>query len=130
MQTPKLLASWIGFAIAALLIATLLFSPPALASTWSETGTSPDQKEHQWIDLDSIAPLSHHRVEVKSRYENQRQSPPDRSTYLTEYDCQSRQFRDRDRNGQPYDQPWMSAAGDPLNAATLKAVCDMKQATP
>ncbi|PSN19495.1 hypothetical protein C7271_06990 [filamentous cyanobacterium CCP5] len=106
----------------------LLWPGPALAATWYETGTSPDQQEHQWIDLDSITPLGRSRVQIKSRYANQRSEPPEISTYLTEYDCQSRQFRDRARNGQPYSQPWMSAAGDPLNAETLKAVCTIIEA--
>lgn len=60
---------------------------------------------------------------VQSLYVDQRRQPAQRTTYQTEYRCQTREFRDVVYNGQPGDLVWHSVESDPLNAQTLDHVC-------
>ncbi|MEB3291008.1 MAG: hypothetical protein VKI82_13915 [Leptolyngbya sp.] len=94
---------------------------PAQATAW--TPVTPAGLEQQWIDTDSIQRLPDGTVQVSSLYINSRRSPPERITYLTEYRCQTEEFRDVASNGEPGDLTWHPVAGDPLNAQTLADVC-------
>lgn len=115
----------ISIGLGLLLTCLLQWPSPVAAATWYETAVSSDRTEHQWVDLDSLLPKGNDRFEVTSLYENHRSDPPQRSLYRTEYRCHTQEFRDLSRNGNSYQQAWMTAAGDPLNYATLKTVCAM-----
>ncbi|MFH7244102.1 MAG: hypothetical protein ACHWZW_14780 [Spirulina sp.] len=98
-----------------------IWGTSAWAGNWLPV--TPAGLEQQFIDVDSIQPQPGGTVQVRSLYLNQRQQPAQRTTYLTEYRCQDRQYRDVEYNGQPGDLTWHSVAGDPLNAQTLDYVC-------
>jgi hypothetical protein len=93
----------------------------AWAGNWLPV--TPAGLEQQFIDVDSIQPQPEGTVQVRSLYLNQRQQPPQRTTYLTEYRCQERQYRDVEYNEEAGDLTWHSVNGDPLNAQTLDYVC-------
>lgn len=115
----------IRIALVGLLLAILWLPTPAIAVSWYQTAEYSRGQEAQYVDLDSLQRLGSDRLQVQSYYVDGRAGEPQRTDYLTEYNCRTRQFRDLQRNGQPYSQPWSAVDGDYLNAETLDYVCDL-----
>lgn len=122
-RTPR---AWRGVLVqwglgAAMALASLIWSYPAEAIPWQPV--TPAGLEQQFIDPASIQTGPEGTVQVRSLYLDQRQSPAQHTTYITEYRCQTREFRDVEYDGQPGNLTWQSVATDPLNAQTLDYVC-------
>ncbi|MGB3137536.1 MAG: hypothetical protein WBG38_12070 [Nodosilinea sp.] len=102
-----------------------MFSYPAsaLAATWQSVAER--QGQQQFVDVDSIEILRG-RVRVRSYYVDSRKGQPERTDYLTEYDCDRRRFRDVDFDGS-VGSSWMPIVFDPLNLAAMKYVCAIAQ---
>ena len=104
-----------------LLMLGLGWGHPAWAGEWRPV--TPAGLEQQFIDAESIQVMPGGTVQVRSLYLNQRKLPHQRTTYTTEYRCQTREFRDVEYDGEPGDLAWSSVDDDPLNAQTLDDVC-------
>lgn len=114
------LVRW-GLGLALAMISLTWGASPAWASDWLPV--TPPGLEQQFIDAASIQTLPGGTVQVHSLYLNQRQQPAQRTTYITEYQCETRQFRDLEYDGKPGGPTWYSVDGDALNAQTLDYVC-------
>lgn len=112
---------FVGWIWVVAVVASITWSYPAWAENWFPV--TPAGLEQQFIDPASIELRPEGTVQVRSLYLDQRQSPAQRTTYITEYRCQTREFRDVEYNGQPGDLTWQSVADDPLNGQTLDYVC-------
>lgn len=98
-----------------------LWGLPAWASDW--VPVTPPDLEQQFIDPASLEHRPGDILRVRSLYVDRRAPTVQHTTYLTEYRCPERLFRDLDSDGQPGGHPWQSVAADPLNAQTLDYVC-------
>lgn len=110
-----------GLGVALTIVSGLVGGCPAWASPW--VPVTPSGLEQQFIDAESVQTMPGGTVQVRSLYVNQQQQPARRTTYLTEYRCQTREFRDVEYNGEPGDLTWHLVTGDVLNAQTLDYVC-------
>lgn len=104
---------------------SLLWPAYALAATWYPVAETAQGQQQQLIDLDSIEPLSLGQVRVASLYLDRRSGTLQQTTYVTEYDCQKRRFRDLLYNGSKGSMKWFPADPDPLNAATMDYLCSL-----
>jgi hypothetical protein len=109
------------------LVAIALFSHPTLAwaTTWVPVADLGQQQ--QFVDVESIQPLGQGHVQARSYYVDQRSGTPQRTTYLTEYDCQVRRFRDVDYDGPVGQATWQPVDPDPLNTAAMEYACGQAQ---
>jgi hypothetical protein len=112
----------IGLIVLSLL---LLWPHPALATTWYPVAAASQGKQQQFVDLDSIEPLGMGQVRVSSIYIDRRSGEAQQTTYITDYDCQKRWFRDVQYNGSTGNSSWLPVDPDPLNAAAMEYVCHM-----
>lgn len=95
----------------------------AVATNWYSVAEASQGRQQQFVDLDSIQSLGAGQVRVGSYYVDSRSGKPERTDYLTEYDCDRRRFRDVEFNGPVGSRGWMPVAPDPLNSAALEYVC-------
>ncbi|WP_299485143.1 hypothetical protein [Acaryochloris sp. IP29b_bin.137] len=109
----------IGLAIAWLLLA----AKPATATTWELAAEADQGLIRQYFDRDSIE-WSGSEVTVISYYINQR-ATPQRTDYVTTYDCRVNQFKDIEINGQIAGEHWHPLIDDPLNEAIRDYLCDI-----
>ncbi len=120
----------LGRAIALLLglcLALAGYPRPALAVTWYPVAEASQGQQQQFVDLDSIEARGRGQVRVGSYYIDRRSGSPQRTTYLTEYDCARRRFRDVVFDGPVGSSRWMPVDRDPLNSAVMEYVCAMVQ---
>jgi len=103
----------------------LLWPTQALAITWYPTAEASQGQQQQLIDLDSIEFLGLGQVRVASLYLDRRSGTAKQTTYVTEYDCQKRQFRDVQYNDSRGSSEWFPVDSDPLNAATMDYLCTL-----
>ncbi len=96
----------------------------ALAATWQAVAEASQGQQQQFVDIDSIEPLGWGHVRVGSYYVDRRSGQPQRTDYLTEYDCDRRRFRDVEFNGPVGSDRWMPVDPDPLNSAAMEYVCE------
>ncbi|TVQ10306.1 MAG: hypothetical protein EA368_07700 [Leptolyngbya sp. DLM2.Bin27] len=82
-------------------------------------------QQRQFVDLDSIKPLGQGHVRVSSYYVDSRSGQPQRTDYVTEYDCDRRRFRDVEYNGPVGSSGWLPVDPDPLNSAAMEYVCGL-----
>jgi hypothetical protein len=115
--------------LVALPMALLLLADPrvAIATTWYPVAEAGQGQQQQFVDLDSLEPLGLGQVRVGSYYVDSRSGTPQRTTYLTDYDCSRRRFRDVAFNGPVGSHEWMPVDPDPLNTATMEYVCAIAQ---
>jgi hypothetical protein len=113
-----------------LLGAIAIFAAPqsSLATTWHPVAQASQGQQQQFVDIDSIEPLGSGHVRVSSYYIDRRSGDgrsgsAQRTTYLTEYDCPRRRFRDVEIDGPVGSRSWMPVAPDPLNTAAMEYVC-------
>ncbi len=108
-----------------LLGAIAIFAAPqsSLATTWHPVAEASQGQQQQFVDIDSIEPLGRGHVRVSSYYIDRRSGAAQRTTYLTEYDCPGRRFRDVEFDGPVGSDRWMPVAPDPLNLAAMEYVC-------
>lgn len=97
----------------------------ALATTWYPVAEASQGQQQQFIDIDSVEFLGSGHVQVSSYYVDSRAGEPQRTDYLTEYDCDRRRFRDVEFNGPVGSQGWMPVDPDPLNSAAMEYACAM-----
>ncbi len=107
----------------ALCLSWAIYPASAWATTWYPVAQAGQQE--QFVDLDSIEPLDQGHVRVRSYYVDRRSGTPQRTDYLTEYDCDRRRFRDVEYDGPVGSSSWMPVAPDPLNSAALAYVCGL-----
>lgn len=103
----------------------LLWSSPAPASTWHSVAEDAQGQQQQLIDLDSIEFLGKNQVRVASLYVDRRSGVVEQTTYITEYNCQKRQFRDVQYDGSKGNSQWFPVDPDPLNASTMDYLCNL-----
>ena len=103
----------------------LLWPTCALATTWYPVAETAQGQQLQLIDLDSVEPLGLGQVRVASIYIDRRSGESKQTSYVTEYDCQKRLFRDVLYNGSQGSMKWFPADPDPLNAATMDYLCSL-----
>ncbi len=103
----------------------LLWPAPALATTWYPVAEASQGQQQQLVDLDSIEPLGMGQVRVASIYIDRRSGKAEQTTYITDYDCQRRWFRDVRYNGEAKPLDWFPVDPDPLNAAAMDYVCNL-----
>ncbi|MEO1069965.1 MAG: hypothetical protein AAFW95_12735 [Cyanobacteria bacterium J06638_6] len=80
-------------------------------------------QQQQFVDIDSIEQLGLGQVRVGSYYVDRRAGLPQRTDYLTEYDCVQRRFRDVEFEGPVASDRWLQVDSDPLNSAVMDYVC-------
>ncbi|MGB3201794.1 MAG: hypothetical protein WBA99_12885, partial [Nodosilinea sp.] len=90
------------------------------ATNWYSVAEASQGRQQQFVDLDSIQSLGAGHVRVGSYYVDRRSGTPQRTDYLTEYDCDRRRFRDVEFNGPVGSSGWMPVAPDPLNSAAME----------
>ncbi len=114
-----------------LLGAIAVFTAPqsALATTWYPVAEASQGQQQQFVDIDSIEPMDLGHVRVSSYYVDRRSGSAQRTTYLTEYDCPGRRFRDVEFDGPVGSNRWMPVDPDPLNTAAMEYVCAIAQAS-
>lgn len=95
----------------------------ALAATWHSVAEASQGQQQQFVDIDSIEALGWGHVRVGSYYVDRRSGQPQRTDYLTEYDCDRRRFRDVEFNGPVGSDRWLPVDPDPLNSAAMEYVC-------
>lgn len=95
----------------------------ALAVTWYPVAAASQGQQQQFVDIDSIEPLGQGQVRVGSYYVDSRTGAPQRTDYVTEYDCPHRRFRDVAFNGPVGSSTWLPVDPDPLNSAAMEYVC-------
>jgi hypothetical protein len=103
----------------------MLWTFPALAVTWYPTAEASQGQQQQLVDLDSIESLGLGQVRVASLYIDRRSGAAKQTAYVTEYDCQKRQFRDVQYDGSGGSAEWFPVDPDPLNAATMDYLCNL-----
>lgn len=115
--------------MALLLVAIALLADPriAIATTWYPVAEASQGQQQQFVDLDSLEPMGLGQVRVGSYYVDGRSGTPQRTTYLTDYDCSRRRFRDVEFNGPVGSRNWMPVDPDPLNTAAMEYVCAIAQ---
>lgn len=114
--------------LALLLGLSLLIWPTlAQAATWYPVAEATQGQQQQFVDIDSIQPLGLGQVRVGSYYIDRRSGSAQRTTYVTEYDCRRRQFRDVQYDGPVGSSTWQPVDPDPLNAAAMEYVCGFLQ---
>ncbi|MBE9113596.1 hypothetical protein IQ273_29930 [Nodosilinea sp. LEGE 07298] len=108
------------------LVLMLPISPTsAMATTWYSVAEASQGQQQQFVDLDSVESLGLGHVRVGSYYVDSRSGEPQRTDYLTEYDCDRRRFRDVEFNGPVGSDRWLPVDPDPLNSAAMEYVCAM-----
>lgn len=105
------------FAIAWLLLAAL----PATATTWELAAEADQGLVRQYFDRDSIH-WSGSEVTVTTYYVDER-ATPQRTDYVTAYNCSTNRFKDVEVNGQLTDNDWQLLVADPLNEAIRDSLC-------
>lgn len=100
-----------------------MYPTSALATTWQAVAEASQGQQQQFVDVDSIEPLGGGHVRVGSYYVDRRSGQPQRTDYLTEYDCDRRRFRDVEFDGPVGSSGWMPVDLDPLNSATMEYAC-------
>jgi hypothetical protein len=113
------------FIMGTIVILLLLWPAPALATTWYPVAAASQGQQQQFVDLDSVQPLGLGQVRVASYYIDSRSGIPQQTSYLTDYDCRRRWFRDVEYNGPTGSSAWMPVDPDPLNAAAMDYVCNL-----
>jgi hypothetical protein len=113
---------WVGLLLLGA-IALLSYVPSALATTWYPVAEASGGQQQQFVDIDSIEPLGLGQVRVGSYYIDRRSGTPQRTDYLTEYDCPGRRFRDVEYHGPVGSRRWLPVDPDPLNSAAMEYVC-------
>ena len=111
-----------GTAVLCLLLA---LPTPTFATTWYPVAEASQGQHQQLVDLDSIEPLGIGQVRVASIYIDRRSGKAQQTTYITDYDCRKRWFRDVRYNGEPKSLNWLPVDPDPLNAAAMEYVCNL-----
>lgn len=111
------------------LVMGLMLGPgaPTLAVNWNLVGDKNQGQEQQYIDLDSLQVWGSGIVRVKSYYLDQRFKPAQRTNYVTDYNCQTQEFRDVNLTDQGRSSPWLPVGADPLNAAAMDSACAMSR---
>ena len=104
-----------------------VYPASALATSWYAVAEASQGQQQQFVDLDSLEPLELGHVRVGSYYVDSRSGAPQRTSYLTEYDCDRRRFRDVEFNGPVGSHRWMPVDPDPLNSAAMEYVCAVAQ---
>lgn len=102
-----------------------IYPNSALATTWQAVAAASHGQQQQFVDIDSIEPLAGGHVRVASYYVDRRFGQPQRTDYLTEYDCDRRRFRDVEFDGPVGSDRWMPVDPDPLNSAAMEYACGM-----
>lgn len=100
-----------------------VYPTSALATTWQAVAEDGQGLQQQFVDIDSIEPMGWGHVRVGSYYVDRRSGQPQRTDYLTEYDCDRRRFRDVEFDGPVGSRRWMPIDPDPLNSAAMEYVC-------
>lgn len=108
-----------------LCLSWFIYPASAWATAWHSVAEG--QGQQQFVDVDSIEFLGQGRVQVGSYYVDRRTQPPQRTDYLTEYDCDRRRFRDVEFDGPVGSRSWMPVGPDPLNSAAMEYACAMAQ---
>ncbi|NJM66339.1 MAG: hypothetical protein HC851_12090 [Acaryochloris sp. RU_4_1] len=104
-------------------VAWLFFAAlPAPATTWELAAETEQGLVRQYFDRDSID-RSGTEITVKSYYIDERSSPQ-RTDYVTAYDCAVYLFKDMEINGQSTDSSWQPLVADPLNEALRDRLCE------
>ncbi len=119
---------WIGRLIAFVLgwsLIGVVYPGSALATTWHPVAEASQGQQQQFVDIDSIELSGWGLVRVGSYYVDRRSGQPQRTDYLTEYDCDRRRFRDVEFNGPVGSDRWMPVDPDPLNSAAMEYVCEI-----
>ncbi|WP_035985680.1 hypothetical protein [Leptolyngbya sp. KIOST-1] len=114
----RIVALWLG-----LVLGWAIASPSALAATWYRVAETSQGQQQQFVDLDSVEWLSPGHVRVSSYYVDRRSGSPQRTDYVTEYDCDRRRFRDVEFQGPVGSRGWLPVDPDPLNLAAMDYVC-------
>ncbi|MBW4485135.1 MAG: hypothetical protein KME14_21570 [Tildeniella torsiva UHER 1998/13D] len=117
---------WMGRMMAFVLGLALIWAAyptRALAATWQAVAEASQGQQQQFVDIDSIEPIGRGHVRVGSYYIDRRSGQPQRTDYLTEYDCDRRRFRDVEFNGPVGSDRWLPVDPDPLNSAAMEYVC-------
>lgn len=109
----------IGLAIVWLLLA----AKPATATSWELAAEMDQGLIRQYYDRDSIQ-RSGSEVKVMSYYINEHVTPQ-RTDYVTAYDCSSNLFKDLEVNGRATGEAWQPLDSDPLNEAIRDRLCDI-----
>lgn len=113
-----------AIAISLLLCLTWAIYPASASATrWHSVAEVGHQQ--QFVDLDSVEALGQGHVQVGSYYVDRRSGQPQRTDYVTEYDCDRRRFRDVEYNGPVGSREWMPVTPDPLNSAAMEYVCGL-----
>jgi hypothetical protein len=118
--------AWLGkyLLVSCLIMSALgIWSGSSWAATWYLVAEASQGSQQQFVDIDSIEPLGMGHVRVASYYVDKRSGEPQKSTYLTEYDCRQRRFRDVQYNGPTGSSTWLPTDPDPLNAKAMEYVC-------
>lgn len=110
-----------------LALALGLVPSPAQAAAWYPVAEASQGHQRQFVDLDSIQFLGRGQVRASSYYIDSRSGAPERTDYLTEYDCDRRRFRDVEFNGPVGSHRWLAVDSDPLNSAAMEYVCATAQ---
>ncbi|MBE9156673.1 hypothetical protein IQ265_07505 [Nodosilinea sp. LEGE 06152] len=100
-----------------------VYPTSALATTWYPVAETSQGQQQQFVDLDSVEFWGQGHVRVGSYYVDRRSGAPQRTDYLTEYDCDRRRFRDVEFSGPVGSRGWMPVDPDPLNSAAMEYVC-------
>ena len=100
-----------------------MYPTSALATTWQAVAEASQGQQQQFVDVDSIKPGARGHVRVGSYYIDRRSGQPQRTDYLTEYDCNHRRFRDVEFDGPVGSDRWMPVDPDPLNSAAMEYAC-------
>lgn len=106
-----------------LVLTWAIYPTSALATTWQVVAEASQGQQQQFVDIDSIEPVGQGHVRVGSYYIDRRSGQPQRTDYLTEYDCDRRRFRDVEFDGPVGSDRWMPVDPDPLNSAAMEYAC-------
>jgi hypothetical protein len=116
----RIAAFWLG-----LVLLWAIYPASAGATTWYPVAEASQGQQRQFVDLDSVKALDQGHVRVSSYYVDSRSGTPQRTDYLTEYDCDRRRFRDVEYDGPVGSSGWLSVDPDPLNSAAMEYVCGL-----
>ncbi|WOD41268.1 hypothetical protein [Nodosilinea sp. E11] len=116
----KIAALWLG-----LVLVWAMYPASAGAATWYPVAEASRGQQQQFVDIDSVEPLGQGHVRVGSYYVDSRSGKPQRTDYLTEYDCDRRRFRDVEYSGPVGSSGWLPVDPDPLNSAAMEYVCGL-----
>ncbi|MBE9135896.1 hypothetical protein IQ254_01535 [Nodosilinea sp. LEGE 07088] len=123
------IARWTGLLCLHLLL-DLGFAANSAATTWYPVAAASQGQQQQFVDIDSIELLGSGQVRVGSYYIDRRTERPQRTDYLTEYDCLRRRFRDVAFDGPVGSDRWQPVDPDPLNSAAMDYVCAIAKPGP